>query len=65
VNAGTATINFAKAAHTGDLTFVGFATWLDESIAIDGHIELWQDNAGRMFAWTVNGSGESSVRIVG
>ena len=60
----TTIINAANAARTGDLTFVGFATWLDESAAADGHIELWRDSTGRLYAWSVNGAGQSSVRVV-
>ena len=60
----TIVTNAANAARTGDLTFVGFATWLDESATADGHIELWRDNAGRLYAWSVNSAGQSSVRVV-
>ena len=52
------------ATGTGELTFVGFATWLDETATVDGHIELWRDGAGHMFAWSVKASGESSVRML-
>jgi hypothetical protein len=45
------------------LTFVGFATWLEDHPAAEGcHIELWRDAMGRMFAWTTNASGQTSVR---
>jgi hypothetical protein len=47
------------------LTFVGFATWLEDHPAPDGcHIELWRDAIGRLFAWTTNGRGQTTVREV-
>ena len=58
------TVTLATATHTGDLTFVGFATWLDESVMAGGHIELWRDSVGRLFAWSVDASGQSVVRLV-
>lgn len=45
------------------LTFVGFATWLEEHPAAEGcHIEVWRDAVGRLFAWTTNGRGRVTVR---
>jgi hypothetical protein len=45
------------------LTFVGFATWLEEHPSAEGcHIELWRDAVGRLFAWTTNARGRTTVR---